>query len=246
MRALNSKILIVEDDLDIQQFLEDALESYGFQPISCATGISALQTFETNDIDLILLDVQLPDMNGFEICETIRKFSNIPIIFVSCLQDGSDIIHGLELGGDDYVTKPFDLHQLIARIKSNLRRAPLYNRQLMTNEKPPLDINQIIIENLKINFYLQKVFVNDEIVPLSNKEFLILSILAQNPNKVLNNHELYTLIWGEESLGDTRTLKVHISNLRKKLEEYTGHSNFIRTVRGLGYQFYLAEKNRNE
>lgn len=236
---MNSTILIVEDDLDIQQFLVDALESYGFQPISCATGTSALQTFETNNIDLILLDVQLPDRNGFEICETIRKFSNIPIIFVSCLQDGSDIIHGLELGGDDYVTKPFDLHQLIARIRSNLRRSPLFNRQLMTNEKPLLDTNQIIIENIKINFYLQKLFVNDEIVPLSNKEFLILSILAQNPNKVFNTHELYTLIWGEESLGDTRTLKVHISNLRKKIEESTGHSNIIRTVRGLGYQFYL-------
>lgn len=212
---MNSIILIVEDDLDIQQFLVDALESYGFQPISCGTGTSAIQKVETNKIDLILLDIQLPDKNGFEICETIRKFSNVPIIFVSCLQDGSDIINGLELGGDDYVTKPFDLHQLIARIKSNLRRAPLFNRQLINNEKPPLATNQIIIDNVTINFYLQKVFVNDEIIPLSNKEFLILSILAKNPNKVLNNHELYTLIWGDDSLGDTRTLKVHISNLRK-------------------------------
>ncbi|MBB6454469.1 DNA-binding response OmpR family regulator [Salirhabdus euzebyi] len=233
-------ILIVEDDYDIQHFLSTALSSYGFHPIIVSHGMGALHAFELNQPDLILLDVQLPDLNGFDVCESIRKVSNVPIIFVSCLDDGSDIIRGLELGGDDYVTKPFDLQQLIARIKSNLRRAPVFNRQNDTTSQPMnLDTESLKIGPLHLNFYLQRVTFNNQNIDLSNKEFLILSILAQHPDKIFSAHELYTLIWGTDSLGETRTLKVHISNLRKKLELHTGVSTYIQTVRGLGYQFCI-------
>ncbi|WP_413377286.1 response regulator transcription factor [Alkalihalobacillus sp. 1P02AB] len=233
---MNSTILILEDDIDIQNFLMTALQANGFDTIASSTGFSALELFKSEQPNLVLLDVQLPDLNGFEVCRKIRELSNVPIIFVSCLDDGFDVIHGLELGGDDYITKPFDLYELTARIKANLRRTPIINERLTHN---PLSIQmpeKLKTNKITFNFHTQMVLVNGENIYLSNKEFQILSILAQYPNKTFSAQELYTMIWGVESLGETRTLKVHISNLRKKLESSTGHSTIIKTVKGFGYQ----------
>ena len=233
---MNHTIMIVENELDIQQFLTAALKQFGFRPIAYSQGRDALKAFESHPPDLILLDVQLPDMSGFDICEQIRKQSHVPIIFVSCLNDGTDIIHGLEIGGDDYVTKPFDLHQLIARIRSNLRRAPLVpsftNPQFMEQN----EMEEMSFGPLKLNYSPQRVIVQNKQVTLTTKEFHILSALAQQPDKVFSAHELYKLIWGEDSLGETQALKVHISHIRKKLDSIPGHSVTIQSVRGFGYQ----------
>lgn len=232
---MSLNILIVEDDYDIQHLLSTALLSYGFNPISVSNGVDAINSFKSEQPDLVLLDVQLPDIHGFEVCKKIRTLTNVPIIFVSCLDDGSDIIEGLEIGGDDYVTKPFDLQELIARIRTNLRRGLYMNPFISSESHIPNEIN---FGPLMINFQSQRVTVKGEAILLSNKEYQILSILALHPEKIFSAHELYTVIWGTDSLGETTTLKVHISNLRKKLESYTGHS-YIQTVRGFGYQFCL-------
>lgn len=234
---MNSTILIVEDDPDIQELLSTALISFSFNTICVSTGEDAVNSLGSQSPDLVLLDVQLPDTNGFDVCEKIRTISSVPIIFLSCLDDGSDVIRGLELGADDYVTKPFDLQQLIARINSNLRRATFINKEVIVEKtQSPKTPDSFQVGSLTFHFQQQRITVKNEHVPLSIKEFLILSILAQQPDKAFSANELYTMIWGEDSLGETRTIKVHISNLRKKLENYTGDEIGIQTVRGFGYK----------
>ncbi len=223
---MNQTILIIEDDVDILEFLDESLTIHQFQTITSSTGNDALNLLREHKIDLVLLDVELPDTNGFELCRKIREVSTIPIIFVSCRDDGADIIQGLELGGDDYVTKPFDLFQLIARIKSNLRRIPILQ------ELPK-------VENVEINFALQRLFINKEEVSLSSKEFQLFAVLFSNPSEVFSPSDLYSLVWGADSLGDIRTLKVHISRLRKKLEQHPNSNLTIQTVRGKGYSLTI-------
>jgi len=237
---MNSTILIVEDNLDIQQILTTALNSFGYRTRSVPTGEEAIETASTLSPDLILLDLQLPDISGFLVCEEIRNNSNVPIIIVSCLDDGSDIIKGLELGADDYVTKPFDLHQLVARIRSNLRRVTSFNQEMFAtsskNEKPA---DNFQLGPIIFHFQQQRITINGQHVPLSIKEFLILSILAKYPGTTFSATKLYSMIWGEDSLGETRTIKVHISKLRKKLDFYAKGDIHIETVRGLGYKLVI-------
>lgn len=235
--------MIVEDDLDIQGFLVAALENLGYLPHVYSNGIDALKGFTICQPDLILLDVQLPGKDGFEVCEEIRKTSNVPIIFVSCLADGSDIIRGLELGGDDYVRKPFDLNELIARIQSNLRRSPLFYQQYINNSQTNMQAELETLTTGPFRFHVlsSKAFIGDTMLGLSTKEFQILFFLVQHSEQTFHPSELYKLIWEEDSLGKTQALKVHISNLRKKLESTPGHSAEISTVRGFGYRLVLNE-----
>lgn len=231
---MTKRILIIEDDVDIQNFLSTALKDVSYQVFSYSNGEDALSEFDTNQPDLVLLDVQLPGINGYEICAEIRTFSNIPIIFVSCLADGSDIVRGLELGGDDYVTKPFDLFVLIARIQSNLRRAPSFITTKFASNQ--LDSETYTVDTLRFHIHSGKVFVDNTLLRLSTKEFQIFFFLAQHPEQTFHPSELYQLIWEEDSIGQTQALKVHISNLRRKLESTPGHTAKISTVRGFGYQ----------
>lgn len=234
---MNSTILIVEDNLDIQQILTTALNSFGYRTNCVSTGGEAIEAVAILSPDLVLLDLQLPDTSGFSVCEEIRNTSNVPIIIVSCLDDGSDIIKGLELGADDYVTKPFDLHQLVARVRSNLRRVTSFSQEIFstnsTNDKPA---DNFQLGPITFHFQQQRITINGQYVPLSIKEFLILSILAKYPGTTFNANRLYNMIWGEDSLGETRTIKVHISKLRKKLDSYAKDEIYIETVRGLGYK----------
>lgn len=249
---MSRQILIVEDDNEILDLLIISLKKQGYEPIGFQNGMEALRYFAQSPPDLILLDVQLPDMDGFQICQYIRSISNIPIIFISCLHDGSDIIHGLELGADDYVTKPFDLYQLFARIKANLRRAPIFNREVFPfapvaapqaeRPQPNGQENQRLqFGELEIDLIYQRAAVRGRTLQLSYKEFSILSLLAQKSNMIISEDELYHWIWGTESNGDTRTLRVHISNLRKKLEAYPHLPSYIRNIRGQGYLFVWEE-----
>ena len=243
---MNRRILIVEDDSEILDLLIIALEKQGYNALGCQNGMDALRQFEQNPPDLVLLDIQLPDMDGFQICRHIRNVSNIPIIFISCLSDGSDVILGLELGADDYVTKPFDLYQLFARIKANLRRAPIFNRGAFPTvsldpqnklQQPNSETQRLHFGDLEIDLIYQRAVVRGKTLALSYKEFSVLSLLAQKVNQIIREDELHHWIWGTESNGDTRTLRVHISNLRKKLEAYPHLPSYIRNIRGQGYQF---------
>lgn len=234
-------ILVVEDNEDIQQLLTETLARHGFRAVACSGAAHALETFAKEAIDLVLLDVQLPDGSGFDVCERLRTISAVPILFLSCMDDGSDIIRGLELGGDDYITKPFDLHELIARIRSNLRRTPAARSPDPAAVNAPREGEIVTVGPLAFHPYAQKAMANGAALPLSTKEYQILSFLAQRPGGMFSAHELYELLWGENSLGETRTLKVHISNLRRKLEVAVGPALLIRNVRGFGYQFVIGE-----
>jgi len=179
---------------------------------------------------LILLDVLLPGMNGIEVCRELRRTSHTPVIFMSCKNDDADIVLGLESGGDDYIIKPFSPNQLIARVKAHLRRNLLFGCG-------PLDPPMLHFSELEIDLLRHTVYVKGCPVLLSAKEFNLLAFLAKHPEKVYAIEELYEQIWNAESLGDTRTLFVHISNLRKKIESDPSNPRYIVTVRGRGYKF---------
>lgn len=237
----NEKILVVEDDQEIRDLVELCLNSYQFQPIFANDGMSAIEQFEQHNPDLILLDIMLPKIDGLKVCEEIRKYSNVPIVFMSCNNESSDVVKGLELGGDDYIIKPFDINVLIARIRSNLRRAPIFKRDLFQDVSPIDTSHQssstLAFGELEIDVKNYEAKMKGENISFSVKEIQLLILLAQNPNKLFSSEELYAKIWGSNSYGDTRTVNVHISNIRKKIEASPDKPKYIQNVRGLGYKF---------
>ena len=234
---MNQKILIIEDDPTICELLELFLTNNNFDVTFARNGFEGLLQFEKELPNLVLLDLMMPHLDGKQTCREIRKISNVPIIFISCNQDSNDIIEGLEAGGDDYVIKPFKMEELLARIRSNLRRAPIYHHANLHPSYEPQ--KQVLLEfgSLKIDEKNQKVFLNSEEIPLSFKEYRLLLFFAQNPNKIWSPAELYTTIWGHNSMGDTRTINVHISNIRKKIEYDVTNPRYILTIRGGGFMF---------
>ena len=183
------------------------------------------------DFDLIVLDLMLPGMDGFEICRQIRKTKNIPIIIVSAKKDDIDKIHGLGLGADDYMTKPFSPSEMVARVKAHLAR---YER-LISSGKPQNDI--IEIRGIKIDKTARRVWINDEEKAFTNKEFDLLTFLAENPNHVFTKEEIFKQIWNMESIGDIATVTVHIKKIREKIEYNTSKPQYIETIWGVGYRF---------
>lgn len=230
----NGKILIIEDDESILELLEIALTSYNYTPTHAHDGIEGLLLFDRINPDLVLMDSMMPNLDGIGTCKEIRKVSNVPIIFMSCKKDSSDIIDGLSAGGDDYVTKPFKIEELIARIQSNLRRAKTTSYELLKSSTSP---KIVVFDELKINYGLQKVYYNDIEIPLSLLEYKLLYFFAQHPNEIFSTNDLYTHVWGVNNHGDTRTVNVHLSNLRKKIEKDSAIPKFIVTVRGAGFMF---------
>lgn len=213
---MKQKILIIEDDPTICELLELFLTSNGFSTAFANDGYEWLLQFEKEHPSLVLLDLMMPNLDGIQTCGKIRKISNVPIIFMSCNKDSRDIVEGLNVGGDDYVTKPFKMEELLARIRSNLRRAPIYHQANLQSTFQSLQSTFLQFEELIIDEKKQKVHLQDEEINLSSKEYRLLQFLAQNPNKIWSASDLYLQIWGNSSVGDTRTINVHISNLRKK------------------------------
>ncbi len=224
------KILIVDDEPEIIELIRLYLAKEGYDVISTDNGPSALDYLERFKPDMVILDILLPGMDGIEICRQIRRNYDIPILFISCKSEDMDIILGLSIGGDDYVTKPFSPSQLVARVKAHLRR-----KQLLDQQKE--DSQQLSFPGLEIDLLSRNVWVNGSIAPLSSKEFDLLALMAKKPNKVVPIEQLYKMAWGVDSNGDTRTLLVHISNLRKKIEPNPTEPVFVQTVRGVGYKF---------
>jgi DNA-binding response OmpR family regulator len=228
-------VMVVEDDSEIREIVSLYLRREGYSVIEAEQAEQAFRAFEKHLPDLILLDIHLSGDDGLTICREIRSCSNVPIIFISCRGEPGDIIHGLELGADDYIPKPFDPAIVVARVKANLRRAPLFRRTSQSEARPVTA--SLLFHGLEIDLLKAEVKVNGQNVSLSTKEFMLLSLLAQHPGQVFTAEELYKRVWGTNSNGDTRTVLVHMFNLRKKIEPNPSLPVWLQNIRGLGYRF---------
>lgn len=226
-----SKILIIEDEVSIAELEKDYLELSGFEVDMEHSGDTGLDKALKNDFDLIILDLMLPGMDGFEICRRIREQKNIPVLMVSAKKEDIDKIRGLGMGADDYITKPFSPSELVARVKAHLAR---YERLIGSAAKT----NDVIeIRGLKIDKTARRVYVNGEEKAFTTKEFDLLTFLAENPNHVFKKEELFNKIWDMESVGDIATVTVHIKKIREKIEFNTSKPQYIETIWGVGYRF---------
>ena len=226
-----SKILIVEDEEAIADLEKDYLELSGFEVEIATDGTSGLKKALEEEFHLVILDLMLPGVDGFEICRQIREVKNIPIIMVSAKKDDIDKIRGLGLGADDYMTKPFSPSELVARVKAHLNR---YERLVSSNVKE----NSIIeIRGIKIDKTARRVWVNGEEKNFTSREFDLLTFLAENPNHVFTKEELVRKIWDMDSVGDIATVTVHIKKIREKIEVNSAKPQYIETIWGVGYRF---------
>lgn len=228
-----SRLLIIEDEEAIAYLEKDYLELSGFEVEIESSGRSGLERSLNENFDLIILDLMLPEVDGFEICRQIRDRKNIPVIMVSAKKDDIDKIRGLGLGADDYMTKPFSPSELVARVKAHLAR---YER--LVNSNAPA--NEVVeVRGLKIDKTARRVWVDGEEKAFTTKEFDLLTFLAQNPNHVYTKDELFREIWDMESIGDIATVTVHIKKIREKIEKQTSKPQYIETIWGVGYRFKI-------
>ncbi|MDY5786035.1 MULTISPECIES: response regulator transcription factor [unclassified Corynebacterium] len=226
-----TKILIVEDEESLADPLAYLLGKEGFDAAVAGDGPTALEEFQKGDIDLVLLDLMLPGMSGTEVCRRLRAVSSVPIIMVTARDSEIDKVVGLELGADDYVTKPYSTRELVARIRAVLRRGP------EVEEDGALDDQIIEAGRVKMDVERHTVLVDGDPVPMPLKEFDLLEYLMRNAGRVLTRGQLIDRIWGANYVGDTKTLDVHVKRLRTKIEAEPSHPTQLVTVRGLGYKF---------
>ncbi|MBQ9990110.1 MAG: response regulator transcription factor [Lachnospiraceae bacterium] len=228
-----SKILIIEDEVAIADLEKDYLELSGFEVVMEHDGEKGLARALDGEFDLVVLDLMLPGMDGFEVCKRIREKKDIPILMVSAKKDDIDKIHGLGLGADDYMTKPFSPSELVARVKAHMAR---YNRLVNTNQKN----NDIVeIRGIRIDKTARRVYVEGEEKNFTTKEFDLLTFLAENPNHVFTKEELFREIWDMDSVGDIATVTVHIKKIREKIESNSNKPQYIETIWGVGYRFKI-------
>ena len=225
------QILIIEDETAIAELEKDYLELSGFCVTIVPDGRAGLEAALNQEVSLVLLDLMLPGMDGFEICRRIREKKDIPVLMVSAKKEDIDKIRGLGLGADDYMTKPFSPSELVARVKAHLSRyARLIGSQAAARE-------QIELKGLRIDKTARRVFVNGEEKMLTTKEFDLLCFLAEHPDHVYTKEELFREIWAMESFGDIATVTVHVKKIREKIEEDAAHPKYIETIWGKGYRF---------
>ena len=227
-----SRILIIEDEVAIADLEKDYLELSDFEVEICNSGDEGLQVALSKEFDLIILDLMLPGMDGFEVCKRIRAEKNIPILMVSAKKDDIDKIRGLGLGADDYMTKPFSPSELVARVKAHLAR---YDRLIGSAPKSQNDI--VEIRGIRIDKTARRVYIDGEERSFTTKEFDLLTFLAENPNHVFTKDELFREIWDMDSIGDIATVTVHIKKIREKIEKDTAKPQYIETIWGVGYRF---------
>jgi len=221
------RILVVEDERSIRTIIEYALQEAGFTVVMAARGDEALDVFAREDIDLVILDIMLPGIDGLEVCRRIRATDSTPIIMLSARGEELDKVLGLELGADDYVTKPFSPRELVSRVKANLRRARLEPDRAAT----------LKVGDLEIDATARTVKRGDRELPLTYSEFEILHKLASSPRRVFTREELMNHLWDGNFFGDLRSVDVHVRHLRQKVEDDPSNPVLIRTVRGVGYAF---------
>lgn len=231
-------ILTVDDEEHILELLKYNLEKSGFNVLQADTGEMALEIVEKNDVDMILLDLMLPGIDGIDVLRRIRNtplVSKVPVIMLTAKNEEIDTVLGLEMGADDYIGKPFGVHELVARMKAVFRRTE--DRSKIRNEKEQKD-EIITIEDLVINKSTHEVTIRNKKIELPLKEFELLYLLSKNRGRVFDRELLLEKIWGYDYYGETRTVDVHIRNLRKKIEKDDKNPVYIKTVRGIGYKFY--------
>lgn len=227
------KILIIEDETAIAELEKDYLELSNFEVTIEADGVNGAARALDEDFDLILLDLMLPGMDGFDICKLIRERKDTPLIIVSAKKDDIDKIRGLGLGADDYMTKPFSPNELVARVKAHLAR---YKRLTGSD----MEKNEMItIRGLKIDITARRVWLNDEEKNFTTKEFDLLTFLATHPNHVYSKEELFKEIWEMDSVGEIATVTVHIKKIREKIDRTTSKPQYIETIWGVGYRFKI-------
>ena len=225
-----SRILIVEDELDLANIIKDYLEKELYEVEICTEGDKAIEIFDKFKPSLVILDLMLPGMNGYEICQNIRIKSTIPILILSAKIDEFDKVKGLDLGADDYITKPFRPRELLARVNAQLRRSQVFNKE---------NLEIIDLENIRIFTKEYKVEKNGRDLDLSRNEFELLVFLSKNPRQVFSREQLYERIWGFDSYGDLNTVTVTINRLRQKIEDNPKNPKYILTVWGVGYKFEI-------
>ena len=226
-----SRVLIIEDETSIAELEKDYMELSGFEVDSVADGEEGLEKALNEEYDLIVLDLMLPGMDGFDVCKRLREEKNVPIIIVSAKKEEIDKIHGLGLGADDYMTKPFSPSELVARAKAHMAR---YERLVSSKQEE----NKLIeIRGLKIDTTARRVWIRGEEKNFTTKEFDLLTFLARHPNHVYTKDELFREIWGMDSVGDIATVTVHIKKIREKVEVDSSNPQYIETIWGVGYRF---------
>ncbi|MBQ9436701.1 MAG: response regulator transcription factor [Lachnospiraceae bacterium] len=225
-----NRVLVVDDEKLIVKGIRFSLEQDGMEVDVCYDGESAVEMAKAGDYDIVLLDVMLPGLSGFEVCQAIREFSDVPVIMLTAKGEDMDKILGLDYGADDYITKPFNILEVKARIKAIIRRSG-------KKEGKPAGQKLLEIRELQLDVPNRRVRVAGREVNLTGKEFEVLELLAANPGKVYGREELLHLIWGADYPGDVRTVDVHIRRLREKIEENPSEPRFVSTKWGIGYYF---------
>ena len=227
------KIMVVDDESRMRKLVKDFLKKKDFEVIEAADGEEALDIFfKDKSISLIICDVMMPKINGFDVVKEIRQYSQVPIIMVTAKGEDMDKIMGLEYGADDYVTKPFNPLELVARVKAHMAR---YERLVGTNQKQQNDI--VEIRGIRIDKTARRVYVDGVEKTFTTKEFDLLTFLAEHPNHVFTKEELFREIWDMDSIGDIATVTVHIKKIREKIEKDTAKPQYIETIWGVGYRF---------
>jgi len=226
-------LLFIEDDRDIRAALRLALEDEGYKVLEANDGASGLKTFSTETVDLVLLDLRLPDLSGFDVCRELRSKSLVPIIMVTAQTDTHDLVAGLEAGADDYVTKPVVAKELAARIRAALRRTTLLSTSSAS-------IDRFVVHDVEMRSDQGIVLKNGVELPLTKTEYRLLHTFMENANKVLSRDQLLEHVWGYEYLGDSRLVDAHIRRLRLKIEDVPDEPKIISTVRGMGYRLLTA------
>ena len=228
-----AKVLVVEDEESFVDALTIGLDREGFDVTIARDGLEAITLFEKHPFDVVLLDLMLPKMSGLDVCRSIRSTSSVPIIIVSAKGEEVDMVLMLELGADDYVTKPYRLRELVARIRAVLRRR-------RGGDEDDVD-EEILRGNIRMDIDARRCFVDDDEIKLRKKEFALLRLLLENPGRVLTREVLIDRVWGSDYVGDTKTLDVHIKRLRSLIEDDPKNPTHVTTVRGVGYQYEITK-----
>jgi DNA-binding response OmpR family regulator len=232
----SARILLVDDEQSIQTLLSYPLRKEGYDVIQATDGRQALDRFDEQPFDLVVLDLMLPKLDGLEVCRQLRSRSAVPIIMLTAKSEEIDKVVGLELGADDYITKPFSLREFSSRVKAALRRAEMSREAELSLDKPPLEIRE-----LRIDFAKRSVRIHGDEAELTFVEFEILSALVRAPGRVFTRDMLLARVWGDAAYRDPRTIDVHIRHLREKIEREPKDPEYLFTVRGVGYRFRDTE-----
>ncbi len=236
---MSEKILVVDDEISLQETLTYNLKKQGYEVFTTGEGTEALKLAREMEPDLIILDIMLPGLDGFEICRILRKEMTTPVLMLTARDDEIDRVVGLEVGADDYLAKPFSMRELIARVKALLRRVRLIRDEIKEDTEADQKLKNEIFEfdNLIIDMTRREIKVNDEVVPFKPKEYELLSFFAQHKGQVLSREMILERVWGWDFIGDSRTVDVHVRWLREKIERNPAAPSRIITVRGAGYRF---------